>query len=216
MALTLLVIRHGEAEGNHEHRFIGQSDVPLSDLGRRQADTVGAYLASKGVTRIVSSDLQRAVNTAQPLADRLGFDIEIDVRLREIQNGEWAMHLPGEIEAGWPDLWRRYRSGEDVQRPGGETWGAVGVRVREALEELTRTGDGTIAAFCHGGPTLWAAYWAMGVQLDVNLFHGPLHPAANASITSIAVPGPKLLSFNETAHLPLDLAPESDLLPFLD
>ena len=216
MAGTIFVIRHGEAEGNHDHRFIGQSDVPLSDLGRRQADKVGGHLASKGVTRIVASDLQRAVDTAQPLADRIGLDIETDARLREILNGDWAMHLPAEVKTGWPDLWRRYESGEDVERPNGETWGAVGVRVREVLEELAGGGDGTIAVFCHGGPTLWAAYWALGIHLDVSLFHGPLHPAGNASITSITVPGPKLVAYNETAHLPRDLAPESDLLPFLD
>jgi probable phosphoglycerate mutase len=216
MSRHLLIIRHGEAEGNHEHRFIGQSDVPLSDLGRRQAQAVGAHLAASGVNRIVASDLRRAIDTAQPLADRLGLPVEIDPRLREIQNGDWAMCLPEEIRDNWPDLWARYRSGEDVHRPNGETWGDVGVRVRAALDELTESDAGVTAVFAHGGPTLWAVYWALGIQLEVNLFHGPIHPASNASITSIVLPGPKLRTYNETSHLPAELTPEANLLPFLE
>lgn len=216
MRRQLLIIRHGQAEGNHEHRFIGQSDVPLSSLGRDQAAAVGLHLAGLGVDRVVSSDLSRAVDTARPLADRLGLPVEIDPRLREILNGDWAMHLPGEVQAGWPELWDRYRAGEDVPRPNGESWADVGVRVREVLEELSRSTARVTAVFAHGGPTLWAAYWALGVELEVSLFHGPLHPASNASITSISLPGPKLRAYNETGHLPGELAPDSDLLPFFE
>ncbi len=211
----LLVIRHGEAEGNSDHRFIGQADVPLSDMGRGQADAVGAHLAHRGVTRVIASDLRRAIDTALPLANRLGLAVEVDPRLREILNGDWAMHLPEEVKAGWPDLWARYQAGEDVQRPNGERWADVGVRVREVLDELADSPTGVTAIFAHGGPTLWATYWALGMRLDVSLFHGPLHPASNASITSIALPGPKLESYNETGHIPSDLAPQSDLLPFM-
>lgn len=210
----LLVIRHGQAEGNHDHRFIGQSDVPLSTLGRSQAVAVADHLASHGVERVVASDLGRAVDTAQPLADRLGLPVELDPRLREIRNGDWSMLLPHEVMAGWPELWARYRAGEDVPRPNGESWADVGVRVREVLEELALATARVTAVFAHGGPTLWSAYWALGLELDVSLFHGPLHPASNASITSISLPGPKLRAFNETGHLPGDLAPDSDLLPF--
>lgn len=214
MSRQLLVIRHGQAEGNNEHRFIGQSDVPLSALGHGQAAAVADHLAASGVDRVVSSDLRRAVDTAQPLADRLGLPIEVDPRLREIRNGDWAMRLPQEVMAEWPELWERYRAGEDVPRPNGESWADVGVRVREALEQLAGASARVTAVFAHGGPTLWAAYWALGLQLEVSLFHGPLHPASNASITSITLPGPKLQAFNETGHLPGELAPDSDLLPF--
>ncbi len=215
MAVTLLVIRHGEAEGNHDHRFIGQSDVPLSDLGRRQADTVGAYLASKGVTRIISSDLQRAVNTARPLADRIGLDIEIDVRLREILNGDWAMHLPEEIEAGWPDLWRRYRSGEDVQRPNGETWGAVGVpRPRGARgvgrdrrwndRRLLPRGSHPVGGLLgHGRPAGHQPLPRAAPSSCQRLDHIDRRPRAQvAELQRDGAPSP-------------DLAPESNLLPFL-
>jgi probable phosphoglycerate mutase len=214
MQRLLLIVRHGEAEGNRDHRFIGQQDVPLSDLGRRQANAVADRLERLGVDRIVASDLARARDTGAPLAHRLGIPIEEDPRLREISNGAWAMCLPEEIEEGWPDLWSRYRSGEDVPRPGGETWADVGIRVRAALDDLANADATVTVVFAHGGPVLWSVYWALGIPLDVQLFHGPAHPASNASITTIGLPGPKLRSYNETSHLTGDLMPEGDLLPF--
>ncbi|NND83974.1 MAG: histidine phosphatase family protein [Acidimicrobiia bacterium] len=214
MQRLLLVVRHGEAEGNRDHRFIGQEDVPLSDLGRKQAEAVADRLERLGVDRIVASDLARARDTGTPLANRLGLPIEEDPRLREIRNGDWRMRLPQEIADGWPDLWARYRAGEDVPRPGGETWADVGVRVRSALDDLADGDCAVTVVFAHGGPVLWSVYWALGMAVDSQLFHGPAHPASNASITTIGLPGPKLRSFNETSHLPGDLMPEGDLLPF--
>ena len=143
MAITYLIIRHGEAEGNREHRFIGQSDVPLSELGRQQAAAVCERLATLPVTAIVASDLQRASDTVQPLATSLGIEIAHDKNLREISNGEWNGKLPTEVAALWPEMWERYRGGEDVQRPGGERWGDVQARAVKALEDdLERRSDG--------------------------------------------------------------------------
>ena len=88
MSITYLIVRHGEAIGNKEHQFIGQTDVELSELGDRQAGAVCARLVDANVTAIISSDLQRAVNTVQPLSDILGIPIEHVPDLREIANGE--------------------------------------------------------------------------------------------------------------------------------
>ena len=123
----VLVIRHGHAEGNAEHRFIGQTDVPLDDVGRGQARALAERLRSTPIDRIISSDLRRAIDTIQPLAESIDVPIERDSRLREISNGEWSGLLPGEIEQRWPDLWVAYRTGEDVLRPGGEQWAACAI-----------------------------------------------------------------------------------------
>ena len=95
----LLVIRHGHAQGNAEHRFIGQTDVPLDDLGRLQARALAGRLQRPPIDRIVSSDLSRAIDTITPLAQALDLPIERDPRLREISNGEWSGLLPEEISA---------------------------------------------------------------------------------------------------------------------
>lgn len=205
---TIILVRHGEAAGNKEHRFIGQADVPLSEAGHRQARRVADRLAGSGVGRIVASDLQRAVDTARPLAERLGLTIEQDPRLREIANGQWSNLLASEIEASWPDAWARYQGGEDVERPDGERWRDVQTRVVEALVEIAS--DGPAVVFTHGGPTLLAAVWAASLQAPGNIFRGPLAPVANGSLTTISVKPRRLVALNDIGHLG-EVTPDGDL-----
>lgn len=195
----LVLVRHGEAEGNSEHRFIGQTDVPLTDLGRRQAEAVGLRLRQVEIARVVSSDLSRTRDTAAAIAAVSGHDVEEDPGLREIHNGEWAGLTPDEIGAGWPDLYGRYRGGEDVPRPGGETWADVRHRVLEVLRRLLGA-DGTSVVVSHGGPVIIAAHWAGGHVVEGNVFRGPLTAVQNTSLTVID-PGPKLTAFNDVGHL---------------
>ena len=202
----VLVIRHGHAEGNAEHRFIGQTDVPLDDVGRGQARALADRLRSTPIDRIFSSDLRRAVDTIKPLAESIDVPIERDPRLREISNGQWSGLLPGEIEQRWPDLWVAYRTGEDVQRPGGEQWAAVRDRVVVAVREHARNG-GVIVVCTHGGPALNLALWAAGFPAGGNIFMSRLGALGNTSITTLEVDGEKgtevrLLGFNDLGHLP--------------
>ncbi|MDP8959082.1 MAG: histidine phosphatase family protein [Actinomycetota bacterium] len=199
---TLVVVRHAEAEGNPERRFIGQCDVALSELGRRQADSLARRLAGLPISRIVSSDLCRALDTVTPLSEALGIPIDTDPRLREIANGEWGMLLPDEIAAGWPELWARYQDGEDVLRPGGESWNEVRARVLAAVEEIVREGaDETVVVSTHAGPILSLLGWAAGAPARGSVFFGPFGRLDNASISMVALPGPRLLTVNDTGHL---------------
>lgn len=194
----LAVIRHGRAEGNSQHRLIGWSNVPLDELGRRQAEAVGRRLEAVGIERIVSSDILRATQTAQPLTERTCIHVEIDERFREIDNGDWTGLLPTEIDHRWPDMWQSYLAGEDVARPGGERWTDVRRRVRDGLEELSRDGRFTVV-FTHGGPVMLATEWALGLTLPGNVFRGMLAAPANTSITTID--GGKLVSYADAGHL---------------
>jgi broad specificity phosphatase PhoE len=194
----LAIVRHGRAVGNTSHRFIGWSEVPLDDVGRRQSDLVADRLAGSAIERIVASDLRRTLETARPLADRLHLDVIPEPRLREIANGEWTGLEPAQIAESWPELWTRYVGGDDVQRPGGERWADVRVRVRETLAELAADGVPT-AVFTHGGPVLLAAEWALGLTLPGNIFQGPLAVADNTSITTVE--NGKLVGYGDTGHL---------------
>ncbi|MDH3499379.1 MAG: histidine phosphatase family protein [Acidimicrobiia bacterium] len=200
--VAYLLVRHGEAEGNREYRFIGQMDVPLSELGRCQADLVSQRLGSTGVTRILSSDLQRASATMEPLA-ATGIPMLTDVRLREIDNGQWAGLLPEEIEHRWPDMWERYRTGEDVARPDGERWADVQARAIAAIEsDLERADDGDIVAVAsHGGPTVALIMWALGLPLGGSIFRGPIAPIHNASISTVLMPSRRIGGLNDVGHL---------------
>ena len=201
----VLIVRHGHAQGNAEHRFIGQTDVPLDDVGRTQADALARRLHSSPIDRIVSSDLRRAMDTIQPLAEAIDVPIERDPRLREINNGEWSGLLPAEIERRWPALWVAYRTGEDVLRPGGEQWAAVRERAVTAVREHARTGS-VIVLCTHGGPALNLALWAAGIPSGGNIFMSRLGALGNTSITTIEVDANsgaevRLLGFNDLGHL---------------
>lgn len=201
--IRLLIVRHGEAVGNREHRFIGQSDVPLTSAGADQVALLTERLTQVGITRVVASDLRRAADTVAPTADRLGLPVHLDKRLREIANGEWADLVAAEVADGWPDLWSRYRRGEDVHRPGGECWGDVQQRAVEAVEELIDgLDDGDVVLIgTHAGPALGILRWAVGLPAIGNVWAGPFGQLHNTSISTISVPGPRLHTVNDTGHL---------------
>lgn len=207
---SLIVLRHGQAEGNSSHRFIGHLPVALTSVGEEQAERTADRLAQLDVTRIVSSDLVRCTATVGPLSVRLGIPIETMPELREIDNGAWTGLEPREISARWPEMWSDYTRGEDVPRPDGERWGDVASRVIPVARDLLAD-DGTVVVGTHGGPSLILAAWAAGLDVPGNIFRGPLGSLDNASLT-VLEPGPRLLSFNDVGHLG-SAAPDSRL-PF--
>ena len=201
--ITLLVVRHGEAEGNREHRFIGQQDVPLTSRGRRQVEALRSRLATASISKVVTSDLQRAFDTVAPVAAQLDLEVETDRRWREIANGEWKGLLASEIEERWPELFSRYQAGEDVLRPGGECWADVQARVVQAVDDLVDQcgGDGTILIGTHAGPALALLRWAQRLPPAGSVFAGPLKDLGNTSVTTIRVPGPEVVAVNDVSHL---------------
>ena len=87
--MLLYCIRHGESSYNAEGRIQGQSDVPLSELGRRQSEAVAAALAEVPIEAVYASPLRRAMQTARPVAERLNLEIQTDPRLMEVHAGEF-------------------------------------------------------------------------------------------------------------------------------
>lgn len=98
----IYLVRHGQTEWNRDRRLQGQGNSALTDLGRSQAQLVADLLARKILEpqafRLVSSPLQRARETAEAVAGRLGLAIEFDARLAEIALGEWEGRFYGEVQ----------------------------------------------------------------------------------------------------------------------
>lgn len=80
------LIRHGETDGNRNH-YVGRRDLALNTIGQAQAEALADRLAGRPIGRIISSPLLRAVQTANPLADRLGLAVEHDAALIEFDFG---------------------------------------------------------------------------------------------------------------------------------
>lgn len=201
----ILLVRHGEAEGNSEHRFIGQSQTPLTARGRGQAVALAQRMAAVPMAAIYASDLPRVADTVAPLAATAGVTVEYDRRWREIASGEWTGLSPAEIAAGWPDLWRRYAAGVDVERPGGESWSDVRKRTIAAVEDIA-AGHGAadiVVVATHAGPIAGLLMWAAGLPPGA-VFAGPFRGVGNASMTTIDVTPQRaavILAVNDTGHL---------------
>ena len=196
---TLIVVRHGESGGNAEHRFIGHTQVSLTERGHFQAKRLAQRLVDEPITRIVASDLIRCVETATPLAETLGLDVETTPALREVDNGDWTGLLPTEIAARWPEIWNDYVAGVDVARPGGERWADVARRVIPVAEQLLNEA-GVVVVATHSGPALLLAMWAMGMKVQENIYAGRFGALHNTALTVIG-PGPRLISYNDVGHL---------------
>lgn len=136
MRRRIVVWRHGRTEWNARGLAQGQQDVPLDDVGVRQARESAARVAALEPTRILSSDLRRATATAEVLAGLCGVTVEVEPRLREIHLGvRQGLSLQAAFDR-WPEQMRALRAGEDVRIEGGETYAETALRVAAVLGEV--------------------------------------------------------------------------------
>lgn len=139
----LIVLRHGQTGSNLKGIWQGQLDHELTDLGREQARAAAAAIASLRPTRVVSSDLVRARDTAEEVAAASGgLSVALDERWREIHAGGWQGLTAAQVAARYPEDAERLVSGEDFRRGGhGESLADVARRTRSALDELIASMD---------------------------------------------------------------------------
>lgn len=152
-ATRLLAIRHGQTAWNRANRVQGQLDIPLDATGRWQAQRMAAALADEPVRAIYSSDLRRALETAQALATATGVPVRTDPGLREREFGRFQGHTFAEIEAEWPEQSQLWRRRDPVFAPeGGESLLVFRERVTRCAEALAaRHAGDLIVLVAHGG-----------------------------------------------------------------
>lgn len=147
---TLLLVRHGETDWNRDGRWQGHSDTHLNDVGREQAARLAAEL--DGVDVVYASDLARARETAEILAEPLDLTVRQDKRLRERSFGGWEGKTGPQIEAEFPDAHARWLAGEGPGADDAEPFAHFAARVRSFLEDvLARHPDETVLLVTHGG-----------------------------------------------------------------
>jgi 2,3-bisphosphoglycerate-dependent phosphoglycerate mutase len=153
-ALTeLLFIRHGETDWNVQQRFQGQLDVPLNATGHAQAQRMAAKLAHEPHDLLFSSDLQRAWQTATPLAAAWQRTIQPLPAFREQAFGVLEGLNATMVREQHPTLWQGWLAHRaDFELPGGESTRRFYARITAALAELTAAHAGKrIAVVTHGG-----------------------------------------------------------------
>lgn len=117
----LVMLRHGQTAFNLGNRMQGQLDTQLSDLGRAQAVAAAEVLSKMQPLLIVSSDLQRAYDTAAKLGERTGLPVRVDPRLRETQLGDWQGLTHTQIDVETPGARLAWREDATWAPHGGES-----------------------------------------------------------------------------------------------
>jgi len=187
------VLRHGESRWNAEGRIQGHACAGLSPRGHEQARAIAEAFPDElsGVrerlgreaVRLVSSDLQRAAETAEPLASALGLTPITDRRARERSFGRWEGSLRGEVADREPDRWRRWADGDPqvLTEIGGERADELADRVAPLLLELLRgTPIGGVTVLVSHGGSIWH-----GLHRVLGLPTGSLGPVGNASASEL-------------------------------
>lgn len=181
----ILVIRHGESQANLEKCFAGHTDTPLSEKGHIQAEKTAEFVTGNyKVDKVYSSDLQRAYNTALPIAEKLGLEIEKDTNLREIFAGEWEeipfadmpVKYPKECEIWLSDI-------GNATCPAGESVAEVQKRAGDALLKIAKENDGkTVVVATHA--TVVRALYCLYENVSADEMKN-VPWVSNASVTEI-------------------------------
>ncbi|MDS1272582.1 histidine phosphatase family protein [Lipingzhangella sp. LS1_29] len=162
--------RHGQTQWNAERRFQGHTDIPLNDIGLRQAEQAAELLAALEPDAILSSDLSRATATAAALARRTGQTVTLDKGLRERAGGVWEGLTRGEIMRRWPDEYERWEipEGEDLETVGSRITDVV----RRAVTELPDRA--TLVIVSHGAALRAGITQLLGLPPQSLRMLGPL------------------------------------------
>jgi len=132
------LVRHGQTDWNIARRYQGQKDIPLNAEGLRQAQQLASQLNGKPFDAIYSSDLQRALETAEILHYERDIPLRTDVRLREICFGEWEGEVFSEMYAKYPERFAQSRANPAiVMAPGGESVAQVAERTTSFADEVS-------------------------------------------------------------------------------
>jgi 2,3-bisphosphoglycerate-dependent phosphoglycerate mutase len=181
MGMQLFLARHGETAWNLERRWQGHTDIPLSPHGREQAAALAGRLRGRGITRIRSSDLARARETAEIVARELGVpDLGVDPRLRERCFGVFEGLTAEECAERFPDVWARYQEDRRCVPPGGEPQDLVIARLEQAVREAMTV---PVAA----DPVLLIGHGGSLRALLQAAFGRPFPPMANGCLFQIEV-----------------------------
>lgn len=205
--MELLLIRHGLTAWNSSGRFQGRSDVPLSPDGLAQARALADALADERIDAAFSSDLVRAVATAEAILFGRSLPLARDVRLREFDFGSWEGKTWAEITSAFPSAGgTAVTSARDYQPQDGESFAEVRRRVRAWWNERASSDDGRILVVAHAGTLHALLAELLGERFDAMTVR-----FSHASITRVEwVAGvARLLTLDDTAHLRASRAPRA-------
>ncbi|MBE7722824.1 MAG: histidine phosphatase family protein [Lacrimispora celerecrescens] len=201
--MKIYLIRHGQTDWNIQGRIQGSHDIPLNEAGQRQAEQVAKGMDSRRVSRVFSSTLTRAVETAEKIGSRQKAEICSMPQLIEVEFGKWEGMTWEEIMEAYPKEYRLWALNPDeVAPPGGETQDQVISRCAHAIKEILRITGGRedVAIVSHGATIAYLISYMMRNDPDIESII-----VENASITTVnyspLTEDFMLLEMNDTSHI---------------
>jgi alpha-ribazole phosphatase len=203
---TAYLLRHGETDYHVQHRLLGRLDIGLNERGRDQASRARDFFDGMSLAAVYCSPLRRCRETALPVAEVQGMEIEIMPGLMEVDMGEWDGQLIAELFSEESELVGRWmRNPSSVSIPGGEDFGAVKERVLTAAREITsrHPGDDKVLIVTHGGPIRGILCAALKMDMD-DMFRVQIDLASVSAVKFFdgGIPETAMVTLvNETYHL---------------
>ncbi len=198
--MEILLIRHAENDYTRMGKLAGQlPGVHLNKTGHEQAQALAARLSKAPVKAIYSSPLERALETAHPLADALKLEVRMCEGFREIEYGAWSGRSLKQLARTrlWADVQRRPSR---MQFPDGETFLAAQVRAVQAMEQLARAHPkDLVAVFTHADVIKLVVAHYLGQPLD--LFQRLVVSTASITALHLGQGQPALVKLNDTGQL---------------
>jgi broad specificity phosphatase PhoE len=198
----IYLVRHGETEWNQDKRIQGQTDIPLNERGRKQAEALAERLASVPLERIYTSDLGRTCETTRAIAGRQPRNVPVvsTPELRECDYGRWEGLTRVEVARRFPDDWAEWRRRDGIGSPtGGEDFLSLAGRTGRIFDAAAGAG-GPVLISTHRGPIRAILCHALGVgQAFRERFL-----VTNCSLSALEChPGhrTRLVLLNDTCHL---------------
>ena len=146
----IIIVRHGETDWNVGEVFRGRLDIGLNETGLAQAEALGQHLADINVKAVYSSPLKRALDTAGAIASHYQLEVGIARGLVDFNYGAWQGLTQQEVKERYAELYPRWLAEPHlVTMPDGESLDDVVERVRQVVETVVASHEGTVVLVSH-------------------------------------------------------------------
>ena len=199
----IYLIRHSQAQGNRYRMIQGSWDGEITEMGKRQIEALAERFSKIPVDAVYSSDLTRAILTAEAAARRDHLPIRTRPALRELNAGPWEQRFFGNLSHEQPELARQFiEDAENWRLEGAETFGEVRIRGLAELKKIAEENEGkTIAVASHGITIRCIMSGITGIPLS-DTMHLPIFK--NTAVTKLLWDGEsfRVDYMNDASHLP--------------
>jgi probable phosphoglycerate mutase len=158
----IYIARHGQTAWNAVKKLMGQTDIPLNEVGKAQARDLAKKVSKLNIKYIFSSDLLRAKETADIINETVGLYVTLDSRLRELNYGDIEGAVPKEVPS---ETWERFNEAPEEFKA--EAFSSLYDRIKSFFGDLALRGLDNVLVVAHGGALRMTMYYAKNKEIFI-------------------------------------------------